>query len=98
MPNYQVSISALSDRGLLLDLGAVHAGQQRCFNIRSFGSWIASIAMYGTVPSPPNVSISALSDRGLLPPRRRPMSRRGTCFNIRSFGSWIASALNPQGA
>ncbi len=38
----QVSISALSDRGLLLALALSVGEFIRSFNIRSFGSWIAS--------------------------------------------------------
>ncbi len=37
-----VSISALSDRGLLPGISNGAHRQNRCFNIRSFGSWIAS--------------------------------------------------------
>ncbi len=39
---HEVSISALSDRGLLQEQYYLTQNGQRCFNIRSFGSWIAS--------------------------------------------------------
>ncbi len=38
-----VSISALSDRGLLHNAPADMTQYDGCFNIRSFGSWIASL-------------------------------------------------------
>ncbi len=62
-----VSISALSDRGLLQASGDGDRAADLGFNIRSFGSWIAS---------------------SLIRQRRH---RRPLRFNIRSFGSWIAS-------
>ncbi len=61
-----VSISALSDRGLLLFLVAIICLNHLCFNIRSFGSWIASRYNFVESRKARNVSISALSDRGLL--------------------------------
>ena len=42
-----VSISALSDRGLLHPLRCCQLGLSRRFNIRSFGSWIASQQVHG---------------------------------------------------
>ncbi len=41
-----VSISALSDRGLLHIEDGDLIAQLECFNIRSFGSWIASTSMH----------------------------------------------------
>ena len=41
-PHPPVSISALSDRGLLLDIQLISPSQITSFNIRSFGSWVAS--------------------------------------------------------
>ena len=86
-----VSISALSDRGLLRFSQCRQANRGRCFNIRSFGSWIASTQWHAEAYGRCPVSISALSDRGLL--RNVPTSPATPTpsFNIRSFGSWIAS-------
>ncbi len=86
----RVSISALSDRGLLLIDGLHRVVAAHRFNIRSFGSWIASCNTLrrGRRNS---VSISALSDRGLLPTLATPVLAGFKRFNIRSFGSWIAS-------
>ncbi len=61
-----VSISALSDRGLLLIRWQVGTSAGTCFNIRSFGSWIASMLERRHCRNRHVVSISALSDRGLL--------------------------------
>ncbi len=66
------------------------------FNIRSFGSWIASPNLDSYLPKEAHVSISALSDRGLLRlSGARSMAARSS-FNIRSFGSWIASSPLPR--
>ncbi len=46
---FVVSISALSDRGLLHSSDLDRGVGSRCFNIRSFGSWIASIRTERTV-------------------------------------------------
>ncbi len=62
-----------------------------CFNIRSFGSWIASSHALQRSTKPLEVSISALSDRGLLRRVGRRLVKMVCGFNIRSFGSWIAS-------
>ncbi len=86
-----VSISALSDRGLLQMAQGYSLTGHTSFNIRSFGSWIASSAMAHELAHVVLVSISALSDRGLLLPTWRDVQQRRQRFNIRSFGSWIAS-------
>ncbi len=67
-----------------------------CFNIRSFGSWIASRFRRPQAPRSP-VSISALSDRGLLRVGRLWHRSAIVSFNIRSFGSWIASTSSAFG-
>ncbi len=64
----QVSISALSDRGLLPIEDGTFSPAQEGFNIRSFGSWIASLLCSVNEDKDEDVSISALSDRGLLLP------------------------------
>ncbi len=89
-----VSISALSDRGLLLWRRALAPTDQRCalfqyplFRIVDcFGSASKPMSL------PSAVSISALSDRGLLHNAGKMVFNVMDCFNIRSFGSWIASA------
>ncbi len=86
-----VSISALSDRGLLRPIDGVRLTVYNSFNIRSFGSWIASNLFLPAAARKPRVSISALSDRGLLQISGNLRRRGFTSFNIRSFGSWIAS-------
>ncbi len=86
-----VSISALSDRGLLLYmcLAAIPIGFG--FNIRSFGSWIASLHVYGdgvddmTFQYP----LFRIVDCFMGAAVDRDTASGG--FNIRSFGSWIAS-------
>ncbi len=87
----KVSISALSDRGLLPTLPAVCVMYVPRFNIRSFGSWIASTWKRNFGCGSRVVSISALSDRGLLPVTLFCAYGYTGGFNIRSFGSWIAS-------
>ncbi len=109
----RVSISALSDRGLLLypavrslcwivafqyplfrivdcftALVAITRKRKAGFNIRSFGSWIASRRGSADRPGVVAVSISALSDRGLLP-MPAPPSPSSTCVSI--------SALSDRG-
>ncbi len=87
---HSVSISALSDRGLLLSVQATPPQSIPGFNIRSFGSWIASI-----------IASWFVSNLELF---QYPLFRIVDCFsltihhiqpqcsfNIRSFGSWIAS-------
>ncbi len=46
-----VSISALSDRGLLLSNLLIAYGAEAGFNIRSFGSWIASRSFHSLMKS-----------------------------------------------
>ena len=88
----RVSISALSDRGLLPTVGLSTETPVLSFNIRSFGSWIASrlVTVIGCIKAA--VSISALSDRGLLRLSGARNTVAKSSFNIRSFGSWIASS------
>ncbi len=90
-PYQYVSISALSDRGLLPCPNSGSLRQNCRFNIRSFGSWIAS----------PTGRIRARLFWGFQYPLFRivdcfmlsllAVPTAGACFNIRSFGSWIAS-------
>ncbi len=84
-----VSISALSDRGLLPKRNAniVQMAEQR-FNIRSFGSWIASAHNQALYDVQRQVSISALSDRGLL---RDNSTQRGSRHRV------SISALSDRG-
>ena len=53
----QVSISALSDRGLLPGFGSLNFLTPTCFNIRSFGSWIASLLANSGRPRLPSFNI-----------------------------------------
>ena len=85
-----VSISALSDRGLLRDCSPFPTWRSKCFNIRSFGSWVASpyhrlqwlqkrrfnIRSFGSWVASDDRIINSTTQRS---------------FNIRSFGSWVAS-------
>ncbi len=108
-----VSISALSDRGLLQVSRTADLRAFRGFNIRSFGSWIASDAQRWRIQRVFAVSISALSDRGLLrrpPPISRssslvfqyPLFRIVDCFwiglkRLFSRGGVSISALSDRG-
>ncbi len=112
-----VSISALSDRGLLLGVQKEYGSiSDVSISALSDRGLLRFIGMFSTVRR--RVSISALSDRGLLPARPQyvrddpnlfqyPLfrivdcfyvkidqsTRVSRCFNIRSFGSWIASSV-----
>ncbi len=115
-PTLAVSISALSDRGLLRRPQHESACATLRFNIRSFGSWIASMAALCTPPVmamfqyPLFRIVDCFRASGYYeahaPAFQYPLFRivdcfiafcdvlakDGSCFNIRSFGSWIASS------
>ncbi len=86
-----VSISALSDRGLLLCTARTPTCQAYCFNIRSFGSWIASRSAWHTLCQGAGFNIRSFGS-WIASHHVKEDIEQVFGFNIRSFGSWIASS------
>ncbi len=77
---FAVSISALSDRGLLLHRAATRAVCRWCFNIRSFGSWIAS-SSHTPIANAPNRF-------------QYPLFRIVDCFRVRGVLDGMVTAVS----
>ena len=66
----------------------------RCFNIRSFGSWIASYRQHKRGPVSWSFQYPLFRIVDCFHCQLITTLSGLTCFNIRSFGSWIASCRN----
>ncbi len=88
-----VSISALSDRGLLPLIRSTMWPCASSFNIRSFGSWIASKSPWPAWCSRKKFQYPLFRIVDCFTRLNAPGRAFGASFNIRSFGSWIASLL-----